>query len=374
MFEAHGMLDNIAKLRNGVKSLRVSSYDRKGGNDDFIKIGAGEKIDIARIKGAGIIKHIWCTFDCKKDPLCLRKAVIRMYWDGEENPSVQSPLGDFFGQGWGESYNYISLPFAASPKGGKGLNCFLPMPFGTEARIEIENQSSEPFRAFYFYVDYEKHGKIEDDMGRFHAWWNHELTDPRPEGENEWRTLGPYPNNPSDKDNYVFLEAQGKGHYIGVNYFVDCPTPMWYGEGDDMFLVDGEPWPGSMHGTGTEDYFCTAYCPREIYLHPFFGCAKTPSSSGFLGRTHVYRFHFADPIYFEKSLRASIEHGHANALTLDLASVAYWYQNEPHKLLAPIQTIDERMPMSEITTSDIHLWRHAWRQAKGGGKLWGNET
>ena len=124
---------------------------------------------------------------------------------------------------------------------------------------------------------------------------------------------------------------RAQGHYVGVNYFVDCPTPLWYGEGDDMFLVDGEPWPGSLHGTGTEDYFNSSWCPKELYAHPYFGYARVNGETGWLGRTHCYRFHLEDPVYFEKSLRASIEHGHANSLTLDLATVAYWYQTEPHK-------------------------------------------
>jgi len=300
-----------------------------------------------------------------------------MFWDGEAAPSVEAPLGDFFGQGWGEKYLYAALPLAAAPAGGNALNCYFPMPFGSGARIEVENQSSSPISSFYYYVDYEEHSAgIGAEMGRFHAWWNRQM--PAPEAgqgdrENEWETLGVQPKNPSDERNHVFIHAEGAGHYVGVNYFVDSPTPLWYGEGDDMFLVDGEPWPGSLHGTGTEDYFNSSWCPKEIYAHPYFGYARVNGETGWLGRTHCYRFHMEDPIHFQKSLRASIEHGHANSLTLDLATVAYWYQTEPHRPFAPIVSREGRQPMPPIGAVEMHKWRDSWRREIGGGPLWGNE-
>ncbi len=366
------LFTEIARLKRHVRSRRISSYDRTGGNADCLVIPAKADVPLAEIPSAGIIKHIWVTM-ASQDPMLRRNCLLRMYWDGEKNPSVESPIGDFFGQGWGEKYNFISLPLAASPKEGNALNCYFPMPFSEGARIEIENQSDYPIASFYYYIDYEEWPEIDPELGRFHAWWNRELTDPDPEGENEWSVLGPEKKNPSDAGNYLFVEAEGRGHYVGVNYYIDCPTPIWYGEGDDMFLIDGEPWPGSLHGTGTEDYFCTSWCPQELYQHPFFGFARVNQSLGWLGRTHAYRFHIQDPIYYQKSLRASIEHGHANNLTLDLCSVAYWYQTEPHKPFPPMRPKEERQPMPPIGVVEIHRWRHAWRQVRGEGKLWGNE-
>lgn len=339
---SNGPLSNIARIVDA-RSKRISSYDRAGGNGDCIPIEAGETKVIAEMAGAGIVKHIWITI-ASQDPLVRRNLVLRAYWDGQAHPSVESPIGDFFGQGWGMKYNFISLPLAAAPKDGNALVCYFPMPFGDGARFEIENQSDIRVDSFYYYVDYEEHDSIPDDMGRFHAWYHQELT--KPEGqtdnvgvggdvENEWGLFGGFPNNPTDENNYVFCQPEGAGHYVGVNYYVNCPSPIWYGEGDDMFLVDGEPWPGSAHGTGTEDYFNQSWCPDEHYLHPYFGTARAPGRDndsprfGWLGRTHVYRFHLEDPIRFKKSLRASIEHGHANCLTLELASVAYWYQTLP---------------------------------------------
>ncbi|MFC5465513.1 glycoside hydrolase family 172 protein [Lederbergia graminis] len=369
-----GPLSNIFELKDGIKTKRISSYDRTGGNDDKIVIKAGETAEIANISGAGIIKHIWITISTP-DNFIRRNAIIRMYWDGEENPSVESPLGDFFGQGWGEEYNFASLPLAAAPAAGKALNSYFPMPFGDGARITIENQSEHNIDSFYYYVDYEEHPSIPDTAGRFHAWWNRELTEVHPEdGEAEWGLVGEVGKNKSDKDNYLFADIEGKGHFVGVNYYVDSPGPMWYGEGDDMFLVDGEDWPGSLHGTGTEDFFNSSWCPNEEYIHPYFGYAKVPDKLGWMGRTHCYRFLLEDPIYFDKSLRASIEHGHNNNLTLDISTVSYWYQTEPHKPFPELPGKDQRQNMPEINFMDVHRWRHEWRKAMGNGKkLWGNE-
>jgi len=367
-------LGGIHLLRTGIRTKRVSSYDRTGGNADKIRVEAGETAVLADLAGAGIIKHIWMTIG-GAEPFIRRNAVIRMYWDGETHPSVESPLGDFFGQGWGENYNFISLPLAAAPQNGNALNCYFPMPFGEGARIEVENQSDDPIDSLYYYVDYEEHAEIPVSMGRFHAWWNRELTEVHPaEGETEWGVVAAQGNNPGDANNYLFADIEGKGHFVGVNYYVDSPGPMWYGEGDDMWMIDGEAWPGSLHGTGTEDFFNSSWCPNQLYQHPYFGYARIPDKLGWMGRTHCYRFLLEDPVHFERSLRASIEHGHDNSLTLDLATVSYWYQTEPHKIYPPLPGRQHRQNMPVIDVREVHEWRHAWRLKMGGGKtLWGHE-
>ena len=371
----NGPLSRLYDLRAG-RSKRVSSYDRGGGNADRIQIPAGQTAVLADIAGAGVIRHIWCTI-ASPDPMVRRNAVLRMYWDGEAQPSVESPIGDFFGQGWGERYNFAALPLAAAPKQGNALNCYFPMPFASGAKITLENQSDRQMDAFYYYIDYEDHAAPPADAGRFHAWWNRELTDSGendPSGrENEWSVLGPEGKNPSDAGNYLFLDAQGRGHVVGVQYYCDSPGPIWYGEGDDMWLIDGEPWPGSLHGTGTEDFFNSSWSPNELYAHPYFGYARVPHSLAWLGRVHCYRFLLEDPILFEKSLRGSIEHGHANCLTLDLCSVAYWYQTEPHKPFPALPPKEQRQNMPPIGEREVHRWRDAWRQSMGGGTLWGHE-
>jgi hypothetical protein len=248
------------------------------------------------------------------------------------------------------------------------------MPFAKGARIEVENDSLQKIEAFYYYVDYVELENLPPDLGRFHAFYNHAVTEASPEGENEWSLLGTQGKNTTGERNHLVADIEGKGHYVGVNYYVDCPSPMWYGEGDDMFFIDGERWPSSLHGTGTEDYFNTSWSPNVLFQHPYFGYARVNTGSGWLGRTHVYRFHLSDPVYFDRSLRFSIEHGHDNNLTLDLSTVAYWYQAEPHKKFPAFPSREARKPKPRIGEVDMHLWRHEWRKARGAdGRLWGNE-
>jgi hypothetical protein len=365
------LLDNLASLKS-YQTKRISSYNLGGNNRDKMMILPGKTAEIARIEGAGIIKHIWITIACK-DPMLRRNAVLRMYWDGETFPSVESPIGDFFGQGWGESYPLVSLPLAAAPKEGNAMNCFFPMPFSAGAVITLENQSAERIESFYFYVDYEQYETLPSGLGRFHAFWNRELTDPHPDGENEWSLFGAQQPNTDGAGNYVLADIEGKGHFVGVNYYVDNPSPIWYGEGDDMFFIDGEKWPPSLHGTGTEDFFNAAQCPKAVYMHPYFGYARVNDNIGWLGRTHCYRFLLESPISFTRSLKATIEHGHNNCLTLDLVSVAYWYQEEPHKPFPQLRGKMERQNMPAIEHIDIHRWRDAWRNSLGDKKLWGKE-
>ena len=365
----------LARLQKGVKSKRISSYDKSGGNNDRLEgIAPGQRRTLFDVKGAGVVDHIWITIAPPPPALSRHDLILRMYWDGEANPSVEAPVGDFFGQGWDESYPFSVLPLAAGPREGRAMVSYFPMPFASGARIEIENDSAQKVDAFYYYVDYQEMASLPPDLGRFHAFYNHALTEALPDGENEWSVLGPQGKNTTGERNYLIADIEGKGHYVGVNYFVDCPSPMWYGEGDDMFFIDGERWPSSLHGTGTEDYFNTSWSPNVLFQHPYFGYARVNGGTGWLGRTHVYRFHLADPVYFDRSLRFSIEHGHDNNLTLDLSSVAYWYQSEPHKAFPAFPSREARKPKPKIGEVDIHLWRDAWRKAHGSGsQLWGNE-
>ncbi|MBS1724887.1 MAG: DUF2961 domain-containing protein [Armatimonadetes bacterium] len=373
-----GPLQSISLLRP-CQSCRSSSYDRSGGNDDWIQVPAGEKATLLNTLGSGRVTHIWITMLAEKDPDMRRNMVVRMYWDGQEHPSVEAPIGDFFGQGWSLNYNFVSLPLAAAPRDGMAMVSYFPMPFGSSARIEVENQSESDCERFYFYVDYEL-GPVGDDEGRFHAWYHQELTTPESgDGmENAWIDGSPDPKNTSDANNYLFCDIVGEGHYVGVNFYVHSPSPPWPGEGDDMFLVDGTPWPG-LHGTGTEDYFNTSWGPDEHYLHPYFGIAYAPGRNnndpryGWIGRMHYYRFHLEDPIRFQKSLRASIEHGHANGLALDLSSVSYWYQRLPSKPFPALPPAKSRKPRPLQRVEAMHRWRHEWMKARGQGALWGDE-
>lgn len=366
-----GELGGLTTIQEGVRNRRISSADKTGNNNDNVgPIKPGEKWSVD-IPGTGIINHIWFTIA----PMHIMRNdfIFRIYWDGRSTPSVESPIAAFFGNGWDEHYEYATLPLAVGPTNGTGLVSYFQMPFANGARLEIENQSDINIDCIYFYVDYVEMRKLPVGSGRFHAWYNHELTEALPEGETEWGLVGPMGNNVDGANNYLFADIKGKGHFVGINYYVHSPSTMWYGEGDDMIFIDGEE-KASLLGTGTEDFFNTSWCPKTLFNHPYYGYARVNNDNGWLGRTHVYRFFVADPIYFEKSLRGTIEHGHNNNLTLDISSVVYWYQSEAG-VLPPAPTKEDRRPKAFIRDQDIHRWRHEWRKNLGNGaKLWGNET
>ncbi len=342
----NGDLSGLPVLRDA-KRRRFSSYDRTGGNKDYVTIPAGETAILAQMEGAGIIKHIWVTIRTR-DEFFLRKLVLRSYWDGEKNPSVEVPIGDFFGIGHGISKNYVSAPLQMSPEDGKGFNCWFPMPYSKGARITVENQGSWDCESFYYYIDYEEHIKLQEGLGRFHATWHRENPtqgDNSDEWDNPtWLFRG---TNLDGKDNYVILEAEGKGHYVGCNMNVHnlrlTARFNWYGEGDDMIFIDGEAKP-SLIGTGTEDYYGMSWCPTQEYCAPYNGLPLPGSDKNWNGKVTWYRYHILDPIYFEKSIKVTMEHGHANKRSDDYSSTAYWYQTEPHKKFKPLPPVEKRLP------------------------------
>ena len=342
-----GALSNLARIRD-CRAKRISSYDRSGGNSDFVVIKGGETATIAHIKRPGCIRHIWLGGGANED-FYHRKALIRMYWDGESHPSVDVPMGDFFGVGHGEVTDYFSLPLstyrADAPK-NPARNCWFPMPFSREAKIELVNDCSEKLIAF-FYIDYEEHESIPDDFGRFHAHWRR---------VNPCTAIHSDGNNLTGDDNYVILDAQGKGQYVGCNLSVHNLQPGWFGEGDDMIFVDGEKFPPSLHGTGTEDYFLFSYeLPvKETAYGLYQGVSLAGSSlqsdwndlENKSNKWTVYRYHVEDPIPFSKSIRVTVEHGHANDRADDYSSTAYWYQHEPHKPFQKMPEVKDRLPRS----------------------------
>jgi hypothetical protein len=364
---------SLAQIKKGVRSKRISSYDTSGGNRDHLSnIKQNEKRVLFDVKGAGAINHIWITISPGPETVLRDDIILRMYWDGNSYPSVEAPLGSFFGQGWNEAYPYYSQPINVGPGDSKALVCYFAMPFANGARIEIENQNEKAIDAFYYYVDYYEYDKLPADMGRFHAWFNNEVTQTdNNERENEWGVFGPQKPNKDGKRNYLIADIKGKGQFVGVNYYVNSPSPIWYGEGDDMFFIDGAE-KATLHGTGTEDYFNTAWCPKEVFMTPYYGYPKIhlPENTGkrfdvgFSGRTHVYRYHIQDPVYFDKSLKFSIEHGHNNVLILEMRTVAYWYQSEASRIPS-IKPKDQRKPLPIVNPVDMHRWRDVWRKQTG---------
>ncbi|HUX58649.1 MAG TPA: glycoside hydrolase family 172 protein [Bacteroidales bacterium] len=355
---------SLSKIRRDVKSKRISSFDNTGGNGDRLTgIADGSKATLMDVKGAGVINHIWITIAPDAATASRNDIILRMYWDGNSFPSVESPLGPFFGNGWNEAYDFISVPVTVAPGSGKSYISYFAMPFSNGARIEIENQTGAEIRAFYYYIDYVEMYQLPKNSGRFHAWYNREITEAHPPGTGK---------NVNGKNNYAFADITGKGQFVGVNYYINCPTTIWYGEGDDMIFLDGDTLP-TLNGTGTEDFFNTSWSPKVLWQHPYNGYARVNNETGYLGRTHVYRFFIADPVFFDKSCKFTIEHGTNNNLALDLASVAYWYQDKASGLPRSF-TKEERQPKPIIGPSQINMWRNTWSEDRGNDmKLWGNE-
>ncbi len=345
-------LSSLPSLRD-YTSHRVSSYDVSGGNNDYWRIESGSKKVLAEIEGAGCIKHIWMTLGLPKEDYC-RRIVLRIYWDNCQDPSVECPIGDFFGLGHGLRKNFTSLPLQMSPINGSGFNCWWPMPFRSKAIIEVENQGEEPYN-HYFYVDHELYRSAETvtDLAYFHVQWRREANtrgwafEEGMKQEVIWKD--PRILNRDWKENYIICDARGNGVYCGAHLDIDCfqrnPND-WYGEGDDMILIDGQEWPPSLHGTGTEDWFCCAYGPTQEYNAPYHGIILNSGNPDWpwKGKNSVYRYHVEDPIRFHKSILASIEHGHANKLSNDYASTAYYYLSEPQRGGPKVPAVEERLP------------------------------
>ena len=285
----------------------------------YIILQPGETFTIADIDGSGIIEHFWLTPTGK-----WRNTILRMYWDNQENPSVESPIGDFFCMGWNAYAQLSSLAVCVNP--GSAFNCYWPMPFRKHARITLTNIAEEPV-TMYYQIDYCLCDVAEDEA-YFHA---------------QFRRVNPLPY----KDVYTILDGvQGKGKFVGTYMAWGVNNNGWWGEGEIKFYMDGDKEYPTICGTGTEDYFCGSYDFEDPYTHanyvpfttPYAGLHQviTPNklyASQF--RFGMYRWHITDPIYFEKDLKVTIqalgwrEGGRYLPLQDDIASVAFWYQTLP---------------------------------------------
>ena len=347
---------SLAGIRPG-HSRRASSWDRSGGNVDCIKVEPGETDVLADISGSGVITHLYATM-IEPDLMDYRDAVLRMFWDGEKHPSVEVPFGDFFCISNCVVRRFTSALMAVNPGGGKhtinnGLNCYFPMPFSAGARIELLNQSDRAFGGhlarLWYHIDYIECDEAgSHDIGRFHAQWRRENPTQRANVEHG---NGLFPGqNLTGKENYTLLEAEGQGHLAGILLQVDNIQGGWYGEGDDMIFIDGDTWPPSVHGTGTEEVFGGGACPDKEYAGPYTGFHLVENRGGqsFRGKNAMYRWYVHDPVCFRRSIRVTIEHGHANNYSNDYSSVAYWYQREPHAPFPELPPLEDRRPqMSE---------------------------
>ncbi len=331
-----------ARLRN-YKTRRSSSWDRTGGNRDAMPIEPGQELAILEATGAGVVTHLWFTIS-SPDPMHLKNLVLRAWWDGESTPSVEAPIGDFFGLGLGEYFVYQSALIAVAPI--KALNSYFQMPFSNSARMTVANEGKVRTNSLYFAVDYITLPSLPADVARFHAQyrqaapckgWTNDWTNNGSPGINDRKNL-------DGKDNYVFFEATGRGHFVGVTQAVLQNQNGWFGEGDDMIFIDGDAMP-TINGTGSEDYYNGAWdfgLQSFGYQHNGAPFMVDPERIG--GRYCLYRFHTESPITFEQSIRVTIEHGHANHRSDDFYSTAYWYQTEPHAAFPALPGAADRIP------------------------------
>ena len=368
-----GSLANLARPHEG-RSMRETSahkigpdgkFDPNGEPDpnsnwDNKSVAPGDTKVLMDVKGPGVITHIWMTFLgpephtwAKNGSANHQEMLLRMYWDGSERPAVEAPVGDFFANSFGKRSEVISLPVIVED--ADSYNCFWHMPFRRSARIEIVNQSEKPISLLYYNIDWIKKESIPDDTPCFYA---------------QYRQEYPVQNG---KD-YVLLDTKGKGHYVGTVLSVRTRSPSWFGEGDEKIYIDGEE-KASIWGTGTEDYFLSAWGLKTTGT-PYFGTPYFDQWGIVGGHTSAYRWHIADPIVFNKGIRVTFEHygwisvdENADYKSIswneredDYSSVAFWYQSgeptfkarAPHARQRRLPNLDRIVAASLYSGAEHH--------------------
>ncbi|MBO4770537.1 MAG: DUF2961 domain-containing protein [Clostridia bacterium] len=333
----------------GGRASSILGAGRKG--RPCITLKSGKTEVIAEIEGCGIINHIWITVTDKTSDanrFVLRDIVLRMYWDGENEPSVECPLGDFFCLGFGESYTVCSSLISVNPL--RGMNCYIPMPFKKGAVITVENQHPCDIDGFFFQIDYCLRDSLPDNTGYLHAQWRREsLTEIK-------------------KDYTIVDGIVGEGQYIGTFLCLQTLSRYWWGEGEIKAYIDGDNDYPTICGTGTEDYFGGAWsfashvngeCVETNFCSPYLGFPfykdkDTAVSNPFHNRDlppmrSFYRWHVADPIRFRENFKITVQqigicHGGLFERQDDVSSVGYWYQTEPHAPFPAFLLADARHP------------------------------
>ncbi len=330
-------LADLAKPHDG-RSMRATSTAKIGpngkpdpngqpdpnSNRDNSNVAPGQRKILLDAQGPGVITHIWLTFLgpephpwAKNGSANHQEMLLRMYWDGRKKPAVEAPIGDFFANSFGKRSEVVSLPVIVED--ADSYNCFWHMPFRKSARIEIVNQSEKPISLLYYNIDWIKKDSLSADTPYFYAQYRQE-----------------YPVE-KGKD-YVILDTQGKGHYVGTVLSVRTRSPSWFGEGDEKIYIDGED-KASIWGTGTEDYFLSAWGLKTTST-PYFGVPYFDQWGIVGGHTSAYRWHINDPLVFNKGIKVTFEHwgwmspdenpqyrSHSwNEREDDYSSVAFWYQ------------------------------------------------
>ena len=363
-----GDLDDLAKPHEG-RSMRATSshrigpdgkYDPHGeldpnSNSDNQSVPPGETKVLMEENGPGVVTHIWMTFLgpephpwAKNGSANHQEMLLRIYYDGRERPGVEAPVGDFFANAFGQRREVISVPVVVED--ADSYNCFWHMPFRESIRIEVVNQSEKPISLLYYNIDWIKKDRLPADTPYFYAQYRQE-----------------YPTV-SGRD-YLILETTGKGHYVGTVLSVRTRSPSWFGEGDEKIYIDGEE-KASIWGTGTEDYFLSAWGLKTTST-PYF------DQWGIVGgHTSAYRWHIHDPIVFNTDIKVTIEHygwispdenpdyrTHSwNEREDDYSSVAFWYQQgeptfaarAPHARERALPSLDTIFYAADLTGDDYH--------------------
>lgn len=342
------MLSDLARPING-RSMRTTSTktDENGKpishNADNSRVLPGESKVVLEAEGPGVVTHMWFTFlGPGRHPWATngsathQEMLFRVYYDGSEVPDIEVPFGDFFANCFGKRSEVISIPVVVED--ADSYNSYWPMPFRKSIRIEVVNQSNDKnINLLYYNIDWIKKDRLPKDTPYFYAWYHQE-----------------YPTQPGG--DYVILETEGKGHYVGTVMAVRTRSPSWFGEGDEKVYIDGEDDP-SIWGTGTEDYFLSAWGLKKGVNTPFFGTVYFDQWGIVGGHTSAFRWHIADPFVFKQKIKVTIEHygwispdenkerrAHSwNEREDDFSTVAFWYQTGKPSLQPPVPPAEERI-------------------------------
>lgn len=346
----------VGEVRRGGAEQRLDPRARPRGdaeeasNWDNYRVAPGATQVLLDEQGPGVITHIWLTFLgpepqawAKEGSANHQEMLLRMYWDGNERPAVEAPVGDFFANCFGRRSEVVSLPVVVED--GDSYNCFWHMPFRKSARIEIVNQSDKPISLLYYNIDWIQRDSVPEATPYFYAQYHQE-----------------YPVKPGQ--DYVLLDTKGKGHYVGTVLAVRTRSPAWFGEGDEKIYLDGET-EASIWGTGTEDYFLSAWGLKTTRT-PFFGVPYFDQWGIVGGHTSAYRWHVGDPLVFQTGIKVTFEHwgwispdenkdGKStswNERQDDYSSVAFWYQTGTPTFTARAPHARERrLPSLERVTA-----------------------
>ena len=323
-----GMADPADKDKPNVANASNAARDLGQGwkLNPFVRIKPGETFTMAQIDGPGAVQHIWMTPTGN-----WRFSIIRFYWDDETEPSIECPVGDFFGMGWNTYAPLASIAICVNPS--SAFNCYWPMPFRKKCRITMENIDDQNPMTVYYQIDYTL-TEVPPDAGYFHAQFRR--------------------SNPDETSVYTINEGiKGKGQYVGVYLAWGVHNNGWWGEGEIKFYIDGDTQFPTICGTGTEDYFCGSYdfdtnkknqagvaeSNYTEFCTPYSGLCQVIRGDGHynvMQRFGLYRWHIMDPVRFDKDLKITIQDlgwhkgGRYLPQKSDISSVCYWYQAEPH--------------------------------------------